>query len=219
MDPEGARHLVPLCTALGALVTGEVDGSPRPGPLRRGTRRGVAHVVTSSREARERLCSTREPLGIHAPGLAARYRRLAELLIERGDRVVVLTGPSEADVGARLQAERPTAAHHVGQRGLREFAALLDAAARAAALVGGDSGPAHVAASVGLPVHLIAGPEDPSRTGPWPPRGGRNVVVADPSPLQPWARRSVEDVSVDDVLRWFTRRAFVSARMRSGMSL
>ena len=205
VDPEGARHLVPLCTALGALVTGEA--TTRLDPDLSDEERAAASRTWSQ------LSGGSRAVVLHpgAPGdprswPAARYRRLAELLIERGDRVVVLTGPSEADVGARLQAEVPTAAHHVGQRGLREFAALLDAASsQGAALVGGDSGPAHVAAIVGLPVHLIAGPEDPSRTGPWPPRGGRNVVVADPG--QPWAGRSVEDVSVDDVLRSLTRRS------------
>ena len=207
VDPDPARHLVPLCTALGAIVTGEV--AARIDPDLSEEERAAGSKTWS------RLSGGSRAVVLHpgAPGdprswPAARYRRLAELLIERGDRVVVLTGPAEAEVGARLEAELPAAAHHVGQRGLREFAALLDAAHRGGAiLVGGDSGPAHVAASVGLPVHLIAGPEDPSRTGPWPPRGGSNVVVRDPSPLQPWARRSVEDVSVDDVLRSITRRA------------
>lgn len=207
VDLDTARHLVPLCDALGARLTGAAAARVDPGL-------SEEERADASR-AWSRLSSGSGAVILHpgAPGdprswPAARYRRLAELLIERGDRVVVLTGPAEADVGARLEAEVPGAAHHVGQRGLREFAALLDAArSRGAVLVGGDSGPAHVAASVGLPVHLIAGPEDPSRTGPWPPRGGSNVVVEDVAPGRPWEERSVEDVAVDDVLRSLTRRS------------
>lgn len=206
-DQGVASHLVPLCTELGARLTG--GAADRIDPDLSGEERAAASRTWS------RLSSGAGAVVLHpgAPGdprswPAARYRRLAELLIERGTPVVVLTGPAEADVGARLEAEVPGAAHHVGQRGLREFAAFLDAArSRGAVLVGGDSGPAHVAASVGLPVHLIAGPEDPSRTGPWPPRGGSNVVVEDPGRDRPWAGRSVEDVSVDDVLRSLTRRS------------
>ena len=207
VDPAAARHLVPLCTEVGARLTGEA--ATRIDPDLSDDERAEASRTWS------RLSNDRGAVVLHpgAPGdprswPAERYRRLAELLIERGDRVIVLTGPAEAAVGARLLAEVPGAAHHVGQRGLREFAALLDAArGGGAVLVGGDSGPAHVAASVGLPVHLIAGPEDPSRTGPWPPRGGPNVVVEDPGSGRPWGGRSVEDVSVDDVLRSLTRRS------------
>jgi ADP-heptose:LPS heptosyltransferase len=52
--------------------------------------------------------------------------------------------------------------------------------------VGCDSGPMHVAWASGMPVVLLAGPQDELRTGPWPP--GRNgspshrVVRATPSP-------------------------------------
>lgn len=105
---------------------------------------------------------------------AVSFRRLAERLVEEGQDVLILTGPAEAAVGTRLARElreREGLAHWVDQRGLRDLAAVLHAAAeRGARLVVGDSGPAHLAASVGLPVRLLAGPTTPRATGPWPPQ-------------------------------------------------
>lgn len=97
------------------------------------------------------------------------YRELARRLIAKGQSVLVLTGPAEASIGEWMKAEVPDAGHIVGQRGLRPLAALFEVLHEGGAqLVCGDSGPSHVAAAGGLPVVLIAGPEDPARTGPWP---------------------------------------------------
>lgn len=41
-------------------------------------------------------------------------------------------------------------------------------------MLSGDSGPAHLAAACGVGVDLLAGPQDPSSTGPWPPAGERH---------------------------------------------
>lgn len=58
----------------------------------------------------------------------------------------------------------------IGQRGLRELAAALTAAARVGACyVGVDSGPMHLAAACGLSVVALEGPQSHLRTGPWPP--------------------------------------------------
>lgn len=50
---------------------------------------------------------------------------------------------------------------------LRDTAALL---ARCDAAVGNDSGPAHIATALGLPVVMFYGPSDPKSQGPWSPR-------------------------------------------------
>lgn len=95
-----------------------------------------------------------------------------------GARVLFLSGPAEAQVGTLLAdaAEHPTLnddphiTHWVAQRGLRALAAFFTAAAaEGGTLLACDSGPAHLAAACSLPVHLLAGPQDPGRTGPWPP--------------------------------------------------
>jgi heptosyltransferase-1 len=38
---------------------------------------------------------------------------------------------------------------------------------RTALLVGGDSGPTHLAAALGVPLVALYGPTDPARNGPW----------------------------------------------------
>ncbi|MGK0217492.1 MAG: ADP-heptose:LPS heptosyltransferase, partial [Planctomycetota bacterium] len=101
------------------------------------------------------------------------YASLARGLEAAGEDWLLLSGPGEAELGRNLQQElpaRPGRAHLVGQRGLRSLAALLAAAGEAQArFLVCDSGPCHVAAAVGAAVDLIAGPQDPELTGPWPP--------------------------------------------------
>ncbi len=129
-----------------------------------------------------------DPRSYPPASLADVARRLADA----GAPVLVVSGPAEREVGAAL-ADRVADArvdHWVGQRGLPQLAALFAAAAeRGGALLSGDSGPAHLAAAVGLPVVCLAGPQDAARTGPWPPplrdapRGpGHRVLRADPAP-------------------------------------
>lgn len=98
---------------------------------------------------------------------------LARALSAAGLRTLVLSGPGEAHEGELTEAELaglPRVGHWVGQRGLRELAALFAAAAeQGARFVGCDSGPLHLAAASGLPCVALHGPQDPRRTGPWPP--------------------------------------------------
>jgi len=122
------------------------------------------------------------------------FAALARAHVAEGGRVLVLSGPDEEGAGrvlARTVVDEPRIAHWVGQRGLRELAAFFDAAARAGAhLVACDSGPTHVAAACGLPVTLLAGPQDARRTGPWPAAGARpsaasphRIVQAEEAPI------------------------------------
>ncbi len=110
----------------------------------------------------------------------ARYGELATALAQRGERVLCLSGPSEADAGASLAAElagHDHVTHLVGQRGLPRLAGLLKAAAqRNMRMLATDSGPSHMASAVGLPVDLLAGPTDPERTGPWPTTDPNRVL-------------------------------------------
>ncbi len=133
---------------------------------------------------------------------AASFQQLAGELLECGVEVTVITGPGESAVGLELERALPAAHHVVGQRGLRALAAAHESAARrGGCLVSGDSGPAHVAASVGLPVVLIAGPEDPNRTGPWPTPAAATATSppAHRIPGPPWQPRTVTTITVADV--------------------
>jgi len=102
----------------------------------------------------------------------ARYRELAREAAQLKVDTLFLSGPDEAELGERLEAEEPSVRHWVGQCGLRELAATFTAAAnRGAHLLACDSGPMHLAAACDLPVTLLAGPQDPRATGPaaWGP--------------------------------------------------
>jgi lipopolysaccharide heptosyltransferase I len=68
---------------------------------------------------------------------------------------------------------------------LRELAVLLEAAA---AVVGGDTGPVHLAAALGAPVVGIYGGSDPVRNGPW--GEGHKVIASGAVPCAPcWRTR------------------------------
>lgn len=114
------------------------------------------------------------------------FEELARALAPR--RVVVLSGPAEQDAGTTLRERTADLAHvrsWVGQRGLRELAALFAAAARRdGRLVACDSGPLHLAASVGLPVVALEGPQSHQHTGPWPLATSRSSAAADGGPHQ-----------------------------------
>lgn len=102
------------------------------------------------------------------------FFQLARLAADGGRRVLMLGGPDERALAAAAQAAacHPSIGLELGTLALRPLAALFAAARdQGGQLVACDSGPAHIAAAVGLAVHLLAGPQDPSRTGPWPPPG------------------------------------------------
>jgi ADP-heptose:LPS heptosyltransferase len=102
----------------------------------------------------------------------ARYRELAREAAQMDIETLFLSGPDEMELGKKLEEGEPSVRHWVGQRGLRELAAVFKAAARRGAhILTCDSGPMHLAAACDLPVTLLAGPQDPRSTGPmaWGP--------------------------------------------------
>ncbi len=117
---------------------------------------------------------------------AAAVRRLGS---ERGLPVVVTWAGEEerraaeeivsgAGDGCRVLLAPPT--------DLRELATLLR---RAALFLGCDSGPAHLAAALGVPCVSVFGPTDPARNGPYGPRSSA-VQLDQPLDCQPCWRRT-----------------------------
>lgn len=95
-----------------------------------------------------------------------KYTELTRRIVnDIGMAVVLIGGPDDsADAGEivdALGAESVT--NLAGKTNLRESAAILS---RASAFVGNDSGPAHLAASVGCPVVVLSGADDPGETSP-----------------------------------------------------
>jgi heptosyltransferase-2 len=99
---------------------------------------------------------------------AENYTALARHLVERYQLKVVLVG-SEADrkIGDQMVSDAGGAGGSLvnlaGKTSLRELAAVCS---RAALFVGNDSGPAHLAAAVGVPLVILSGADDPKETSP-----------------------------------------------------
>jgi heptosyltransferase-1 len=100
-----------------------------------------------------------------------RYRALAARLDTAGYTVLVNAG-SKADL-AVTQAVAADAPAQVVECGLAQLIALTR---RAKLVVGGDTGPVHLAAALGRPVVGLYGPTDPRRNGPYFP-GSRVRVL------------------------------------------
>ncbi len=103
---------------------------------------------------------------------ADRARRIADRLLQDGWAVVVTGGPGEEAAGAR--ATPPAAVCLAGRTTLRQLAAVLQGAA---ALVVGNTGPAHLAAAVGTPVVSLFAPVVAVER--WAPWGVPTVVLGD----------------------------------------
>ncbi|MES2461090.1 MAG: glycosyltransferase family 9 protein [Armatimonadota bacterium] len=118
-----------------------------------------------------------------------RWAALAGLLKARGARVVLLGGPAEAETAKRIMeaAQGAVAANLVGQTPLTTLASVM---AQTEVVVGGDSGPTHLAVGVGTPVVGLYGVTDPVRTGPqWGPAPTVTLDFAE-SDAPPEARRA-----------------------------
>lgn len=88
-------------------------------------------------------------------------RQLAD---QTGWDVRVPIAPGEEELVATVAASSEGSAHSVDARAFRDLVALL----RGARLVlGGDTGPIHLAHALGVPVLSVMGPTDPARHGPY----------------------------------------------------
>jgi lipopolysaccharide heptosyltransferase I len=112
------------------------------------------------------------------------WSKFAELARRLGSEALVAWGPGEHDLALAIGADVAP------QTSLRELAFLLK---NAKLVIGGDTGPLHLAAALGTPVVGIYGPTNPLRNGPY---GQLDRVV------ETWtATKSVDNINVDDVLR------------------
>jgi ADP-heptose:LPS heptosyltransferase len=105
---------------------------------------------------------------------AQRCAEAVEALADAGHRVLVTGGPSERELTAFVAGRRGVDLG--GGTTLAEMAALLDGAA---AVVVGNTGPAHLAAAVGTPVVSLFAPVVPAAR--WAPYGVPTVVLGDQS--------------------------------------
>jgi len=139
---------------------------------------------------------------------AHRCAEAVEALADAGHRVLVTGGPGERELTAAVAGTRGVDLG--GASSLAELAAVLDGAA---AVVVGNTGPAHLAAAVGTPVvSLFAPTVPPVRWRPW--RVPHVLHFVDVPCAGCRARRCpvpghpcVDDVPVEDVVRSVERLA------------
>jgi lipopolysaccharide heptosyltransferase I len=114
---------------------------------------------------------------------AERYGEVARQLAKDGLRPLINSGPGEGELVRAVEKASNGAAEGI-ECSLTE---LIAVARRACLFIGGDTGPMHLAAALGVPVAAIFGPTDPARNGPY---GTRSIVLRSPASTTSHERRA-----------------------------
>ncbi len=101
---------------------------------------------------------------------AESFAQVACGLSAQGLRVLLNCGPGEEALARSIEEQ----AKGVAQAVPCSLAELIALTRHARLFIGGDSGPTHLAAALGVPVVALFGPTDPARNGPY---GSRSVVL------------------------------------------
>jgi len=188
------RHAVAANQALAGLAIARLAGEPGVRPLL-----NPAFPLTAGDQQWARDWMTRQarvagaygPLVVIHAGSGAvlknwpaeRWAAVArELRASAQARVVLTGGPTEGElVGAVAVLLDPSPPALVGATTLGQLGALF---AAADLVLGGDSGPLHLAAAVGTPTVRVYGPTDTAEFGPWPP-SPQQIAVSSGLACQP----------------------------------
>ncbi len=163
--------------------------------------------VSDAAEARvAALLPDAKPLALLHPGggwgakrwPAERYGGVATALAERGYTVLVNRAPGEEALAADVVTISGGRAKDVAT----DMAELIAVTRRSALVIGGDTGPLHLACALGKPVVGIFGPTDPSRNGPW---GVPFRVLRHPESRRDHSRRRAPEaglltIGIDEVM-------------------
>ncbi|MFQ6131470.1 MAG: lipopolysaccharide heptosyltransferase II [Armatimonadota bacterium] len=130
-----------------------------------------------------------------------RFAALARALAAEGAHVAVLASAGARDLAADIARRAGGGvASLAGQTTLGQLISLLE---RCRLAVGGDTGPTHIAAALGVPTLALYGPTSPEVTGP---RGPAVRVVRHQVPCAPCRERACDhwecmlDLSPDEVV-------------------
>jgi len=113
---------------------------------------------------------------------AERYGVIARELAHDGIRPFVNFGPGEEALALAVEEASGGTARRISC----SIAELIALTRRARLLIGGDTGPMHLAAVLKVPVVAIFGPTNPARNGPF---GTRSIVLRSASSMTDHARR------------------------------
>ncbi len=166
--PPEARHVVDINLSLVAAV-----GRPAPfgaAPDGRFLLGGAAAGRGRGPAARVALLPATGGVGKSWP--AESFAELARRAVSAGLEPVVVWGPGERALAEGIAAAGGRGVALAPATSIPELAVLLSGCA---AVVGGDTGPVHLAASLGVPIVAVFVATDPARNGP---RGERVRVLA-----------------------------------------
>jgi len=121
---------------------------------------------------------------------AERYGALAVELKRLGFDVVV-NAPRKDDAIAACVVESSGGAARIVVCNVTGLVSLMR---RTDLLVGGDTGPTHLAAAMGVPVVALFGPTSPERNGPWGP--GEKCVLRDAASVTTYKRTAEPDAGL-----------------------
>lgn len=112
-----------------------------------------------------------------------------------GLRCILNQGPGEEDCIAAVKAASGDAAPVACTTSLEQLMVLLR---NALCVVGGDTGPLHLAVALGTPVVALFGPTDPARNGPYRPRpdSAKDIVLRSPHAVTTYKRGEQPDPSL-----------------------
>jgi heptosyltransferase-1 len=105
---------------------------------------------------------------------AERYALVAKALAADGMTPIINFRSTEHDLALQVEAASEGRAVPMAS----SIGELIALTRRACLFVGGDTGPMHLAAALGIPVVAIFGPTDPARNGPY---GTKSVVLRNPA--------------------------------------
>jgi heptosyltransferase-1 len=123
---------------------------------------------------------------------AERYGYVAKRLAEDGFKTLINCGPGETSLAHAVEANSGGAAEEIAG----SLTQLIAITRRASLFIGGDTGPMHLAAALGIPVVGIFGPTDPARNGPF---GTRSRVLRSPSSPTTHSRHAEPDAGLLEI--------------------
>ena len=140
------------------------------------------HDATSEAKVSSRLNDTTRRIVLLNPGAgwgakqwpAERYGEIARELQKEGAIILVNYGPGEEPLAKTVRSSSDGAAQPI----TCSLGELISLTRQASLFIGGDTGPLHLAAALGVPVVAIFGPTDPARNGPY---SSKSIVIRKPA--------------------------------------
>jgi heptosyltransferase I len=140
------------------------------------------------------------PLAVMNPGAgwgakcwpAESYGKVAKALAARGIAVMVNYGPEEESLAQTVRE----ASEELARPLKCSVSQLIALTRRASLFVGGDTGPMHLAAALGVPVVALFGPTRPERNGPY---ATRSVVLRNTGSVDNMSHVEQPDVGLQSI--------------------